>query len=71
MWDVMTVVHAVEGDESFSLSERGTVTLTPECATIFSAAANGNCRYQLPGSTVWAEQMLQKIRDANISLKAK
>lgn len=71
MWDVMTVVHAVEGDESFSLSERGTVTLTPECATIFSAAANGNCRYQLPGSTVWAEQMLQKIRDANILLKAK
>lgn len=71
MWDVMTVVNAVEGDEAFSLSERGTVRLTPECATIFTVADNGNCRYQLPGSAAWSERMLQKIREANTSLKAK
>ncbi len=36
MWDVMPTVQAVEGDDLFTLSERGTLTVTPECATIFT-----------------------------------
>ena len=55
----------VEGDALFSLSGRGTVTLTDQAETIFTPSATGNCRYQLPGSEAWAAQMLEKIRNAN------
>ena len=65
MWDVMPVIQAVEGDALFSLSGRGTVTLTDQAETIFTPSATGNCRYQLPGSEAWAAQMLEKIRNAN------
>ena len=65
MWDVMPVVQAVEGDALFSLSGRGTVTLTDQAETIFTPSATGNCRYQLPGSEAWAAQMLEKIRNVN------
>ena len=65
MWDVMPVVQAVEGDALFSLSGRGTVTLTNQAETIFTPSATGNCRYQLPGSETWAAQMLEKIRRYN------
>jgi hypothetical protein len=65
MWDVMPVVQAVEGNALFSLSGRGTVTLTDQAETIFTPSATGNCRYQLPGSEAWAAQMLEKIRHAN------
>ena len=65
MWDVMPVIQAVEGDAMFSLSGRGTVTLTDKAETIFTPSATGNCRYQLPGTEAWAAQMLEKIRKAN------
>jgi hypothetical protein len=65
MWDVMTTIQAVEGDDHFTLSERGTVTLTPECATIFTPSPNGNCRYQMAGDDAWAAAMLDKIRTFN------
>ena len=65
MWDVMPVVQAVEGDDVFSLSGRGTVTLTDKAETIFTLSATGNCRYQLPGTEDWTAQMLEKIRHAN------
>ena len=65
MWDVMPVVQAVEGDALFSLSGRGTVTLTDQAETIFTPSATGNCRYQLPGTKEWAAQMLEKIRNVN------
>ena len=61
----MPVIQAVEGDALFSLSERGTVTLTDKAETIYIPSATGNCRYQLPGSEAWAAQMLEKIRKAN------
>ena len=63
MWDPMAVIHAVEGDAQFSLSERGTVSLTPQAETIFTPSATGNCRYQLPGNEAWNAAMLQKIRN--------
>ena len=68
MWDPMAVINAVEGDGAFSLSQRGTVSLTPQAETIFTPDASGNCRYQLPGTTHWNNSMLEKIRKANISL---
>ena len=65
MWDVMPVVQAVEGDDLFTLSERGTVSLTPKAETLFTPSATGNCRYQMPGTKEWAAQMLEKIRNVN------
>ncbi len=65
MWDVMPLVQALEGDTFFTLSERGTVTLTPECATIFTPSATGNFRYQIAGDEAWAAAMLEKIRRFN------
>ena len=64
MWDPLAVIHAVEGDAQFSLSPRGTVSLTPECATIFTPSSTGNCRYQLPGTADWNAAMLEKIRNS-------
>lgn len=65
MWDVMSAIHAVEGDSQFSLSERGTVQLTDNAETIFTPSATGNCRYQLPGDAAWAAAMLERIRNCN------
>ena len=65
MWDVMSAIHAVEGDSQFSLSERGTVQLTDNAETIFTLSATGNCRYQLPGDAAWASTMLERIRNCN------
>ena len=65
MWDPMTVIQAVEGDDLFTLSERGTVQLTDRAETIFTPLATGNCCYQLPGTEAWAAQMLEKIRRYN------
>ena len=65
MWDPLAVIHAVEGDALFSLSERGIVTLTPQVGTIFTPLATGNHRYQKPGSQAWCHAMLEKIRASN------
>ena len=65
MWDVMPTVQAVEGDNLFTLSERGALTVTPECATIFTPTATGYFRYQIAGDTAWSAAMLDKIRTFN------
>lgn len=65
MWDVMCVIQAVEGDALFSLSERGTIRITPQAHTIFTPFATGNARYQLPGNAQWSAMMLEKIRTMN------
>ena len=62
MWDPLTVIHAVEGDEWFSLSEWGHVTIDSEGNTTFTASPNGNCRYQKPGDASWNAATLHKIR---------
>ena len=62
MWDPLAVINAVEGDELFSLSERGYITLTPTGETIFQPDPKGNARYQLPGDKRWSETMLKYIR---------
>lgn len=65
MWDPMSVIHAVEGDSQFSLSERGTVQFTDNAETIFTPSPTGNCRYQLPGDAAWAAAMLERIGTFN------
>ena len=65
MWDPMCVIQAVEGDTLFSLSGRGTISITPQAHTIFIPSATGNVRYQLPGNVQWATIMLEKIRTMN------
>ena len=65
MWDVMPTVQAVEGDNLFTLSERGTLTVTPECVTIFTPSATGHFRYQIAGDSAWSSIMLEKIRTFN------
>ena len=62
MWDPQAVIHAVEGDEVYQLSERGWVTLTPNGETIFTPDPKGNCRYQRPGDQAWCETVLKYIR---------
>ena len=66
MWDVMPTVQAVEGDRLFTLSERGILTVTPKCTTIFTPSVTGHFRYQIPGDTGWSAAMLEKIRTFNI-----
>ena len=70
MWDPMAVIQAVEGDGLFTLSGRGTVSLTPKAETIFTPSATGNCRYQLSGTAEWNAAMLEKIRRFTIAVEA-
>lgn len=65
MWDPLTVIQAIEGDGLFTLSERGSVSITPQAETIFTPSVTGNCRYQLPGNEAWNTMMLEKIRRYN------
>ena len=65
MWDPMTVIQAVESNDFFALSMRGTVELSQNCAMLFTPSATGNCRYQIPGSQTWSSQMLEHIRKYN------
>ncbi|MCR5680476.1 MAG: hypothetical protein K6G08_09765 [Prevotella sp.] len=58
----LAVIHAVEGDALFSLSERGIVSLTSKTGTNFAPLATGNDRYQKPGTKEWCDGMLEKIR---------
>ena len=62
MWDPLAVVHAVEGDEYFQMSDRGWVKLTPTGETIFTPDPAGNARYQLPGDHSWTRTVLNFIR---------
>ena len=65
MWDPLAVIHAVEGDDVFSLSEHGIVTLTSYTGTLFTASVTGYCRYQKPGTIEWCSMILEKIRSSN------
>lgn len=62
MWDPLTVINAVEGDDIFTISERGRVTLTDDAITSFTEDQQGNFRRHIPGNNVWNEQMLSLIR---------
>ena len=66
MWDPMTVVNAVEGDNLFTFSERGTIVINDKAETTFTPSSTGNCRYQRPGTKAWAAAMLEKIRKFNM-----
>ena len=65
MWDPLTVINAVEGDDLFMLSNRGTVALNDDGTVIFTLSATGNSRVQMPGNDAWRAVMLEKIRNVN------
>ena len=52
----------IEGDELYTLSERGWVTLTPKGETLFTPDPAGNARYQLPGDEEWCDTVLKYLR---------
>ena len=68
MWDPLAVINAVLGNKLFYLSERGTVQYTADSLTLFHPNPKGNCRYQLPGDSLWADAMLWRIRKSVIML---
>lgn len=63
MWDPLTVINAVEGDNLFTLSPRGTVVLTDNAETLFTPSPTGNIRYQIPREADWNADMLERIRN--------
>ena len=65
MWDPMAVINAVEGDDLFMLSERGTVVLNDDGTVSFTPSATGNSRFQMPGDDAWRSAMLEIIRNVN------
>ena len=65
MWDPLTAINAVEGDDLFTLTERGTVVLNDDGTVIFTPSATGNSRFQMPGDAAWRSFMLEKIRNVN------
>ncbi len=65
MWDPLTVINAVEGDDLFTLTERGTMVLNDDGKVIFTPSPTGNSRFQMPGDDAWNSAMLEKIRDVN------
>ena len=65
MWAPLTVINAVEGDNLFTLTERGTVVLNDDGTVIFTPSATGNSRFQMPGDDAWRSTMLEKIRNVN------
>lgn len=65
MWDPLTIIHAIEGDAAFLLSERGTISIDSHAITTFTPSPSGNCRYQLPGDSAWAAAKLDHIRNMN------
>ena len=65
MWDPLTVINAVEGNELIKLTERGTAVLDDDGKVIFTASSTGNIRFQVPGDAAWCSAMLEKIRSVN------
>ena len=65
MWDPLTVINAVEGDDLFMLSERGIVGLNDDGSVSFTLSATGNSRFQMPGDDAWRSAMLEIIRNVN------
>jgi len=57
MWDQMALIPICDGDELYTMSERGIVTLSEKGETTFTATPTGNARYQLPGTDEWAQMM--------------
>ncbi len=65
MWDLLTVINAVEGDRLFTLSERGTVVLNDDGTVNFTPSATGNSHVQMAGDDAWCSAMLEKICNVN------
>lgn len=56
MWDPLTIIQAVEGDEYFSWSPQGNVSLQNDYTLTFTPCDSGKSRYQICGT----EEQIQK-----------
>ena len=64
MWDVLTVIHAVKGDDWFTLSPRGRVRVMENTRSIFTPDPKGNCRYQIAGDDAWVQKIFAEIKES-------
>jgi hypothetical protein len=62
MWDALSAIQALYGDDYFNLSPRGTVTITTDKQMLFTPDPNGNCFYQVYEPSQ-SDTYLQLIRD--------
>lgn len=62
MWDPLTIIQAVEGDDYFSWSPQGTVTLQKDFTLTFSACRSGISRYQKGGTEEQQMAWMSMIR---------
>lgn len=65
MWDAVMTLQAIEGDELFTLSPRGRLTVHENERADFTPSADGNCRYQIMGDDAWRSRVLGLIRASN------
>ena len=65
MWDPLTAINAVEGNDLFAFSIRGLVAVSNKGETFFSPSPTGNVRYHLRRDSAWSAGMLERIRTAN------
>lgn len=63
MWDALTAIQTLMGDNLFVLSRKGTVTITDDGQMPFSPDPNGNCYFQ-DYSPLRSGYYLELIRDA-------
>ena len=67
MWDPLTIIQAVEGDDYFSWSPQGTVTLQKDFTLTFAASSSGNSRYQKVGTEeqqqCWMSMIVNSIKN--------
>ena len=66
MWDPLTIIQAVEGDDYFSWSPQGTVTLQKDFTLTFAASSSGNSRYQKVGTEeqqqCWMSMIVNSVK---------
>lgn len=65
MWDAVLTLQVIEGDDLFTLSPRGHLTVKDNKRADFTPAADGNCRYQIMGDEAWRNRVLALIRASN------
>lgn len=62
MWDPLTIIQAVEGDEYFSWSPQGNVSLQNDYTLTFTPDESGNVRYQKCGSAEQIQKWMALIK---------
>ena len=62
MWDPLTIIQLVEGEDLFSWSRKGTVSLQNDYTLTFTPDESGNVRYQKRGTTEQIQKWMALIK---------